>query len=378
MRAPACSSDATSRHTAQRAVVVLHLARGRRRHERDSRRSARADGRSSRRLRGRGSRTPARTRSRAAPGAPRCVRPTGRRPCAPARPAGSRATAPCSGENSTTSQAPTAGTDTPLGDRSPRRPPRDRGEVDRRARRQRGPTVGEPADVVRIGRLQAADAEGAAVARQVRTRLAVPDDVDPVAGERVEPHLPANRGAGVVIGVARHVAILAASTEALAYPQRSSTNGLIVWSHVRQRGICAQRTRVTVSRRRRSFWNRVPGLAARRTTRIRPRRHLDRGRGRRCPARPRCLDELGAVSAHDHSRERPADGSQRLAPLPKGLVPKKNAPVAGTSPSTPFGGSRSLLPLAIAAPSHTDTYDRAVDFGGFVDVDGCEDTTRKC
>ena len=64
-------------------------------------------------------------------------------------------------------------------------------EVDRRARRERGPSVGEPADVVRFGRLEAADAERAAVARQVRPRLAVPDDVHPLAGERIETHLTA-------------------------------------------------------------------------------------------------------------------------------------------------------------------------------------------
>jgi hypothetical protein len=33
-----------------------------------------------------------------------------------------------------------------------------------------------------------------------------------------------------------------------------------------------------------------------------------------------------------------------------------------------------LVPLTIAAPSHDDTYNRDVDFGGFEDVDGCENT----
>ena len=68
---------------------------------------------------------------------------------------------PCSGEKSTTSHAPTAGT-------TSRPAARGVAEVDRCARRERGPAIREPAHVVRIGRLEAADAERAAVAGKVR------------------------------------------------------------------------------------------------------------------------------------------------------------------------------------------------------------------
>ena len=61
-------------------------------------------------------------------------RPRGRRPCAPDRGAGSRATASCSGEKSTTSHAPTAGTD----DASPA--PAGAG---RRSRRTPGASAGQ-------------------------------------------------------------------------------------------------------------------------------------------------------------------------------------------------------------------------------------------
>ena len=57
-----------------------------------------------------------------------------------------------------------------------------------------GQRFGEPAHVVRLGRLEPADAERAAVARQVRPRLAVADDVHPLAGERVEAQLAAACG----------------------------------------------------------------------------------------------------------------------------------------------------------------------------------------
>jgi hypothetical protein len=45
-----------------------------------------------------------------------------------------------------------------------------------------------------------------------------------------------------------------------------------------------------------------------------------------------------------------------------------------TRPSTTVSSSSSLKPLAIAAPSHAESYNRAADFGAWVDVDGCKDT----
>ena len=78
-------------------------------------------------------------------------------------------------------------------------------EIGRGARRERGPAVGEPTNVIGIGRFEAADAEWAPVAREVRAGLAVTDDVDPLAGKRVEAQLAVGR----VGGIARHAAILA-------------------------------------------------------------------------------------------------------------------------------------------------------------------------
>ena len=70
-------------------------------------------------------------------------------------------------------------------------------EIDRGTGRKRRPPVGEPAHVVRIGRLEPADAERATVAWQVRARLAQTDDVHPLARECVETHLAAG-GTAVV------------------------------------------------------------------------------------------------------------------------------------------------------------------------------------
>ena len=104
------TSRSTSTHTAQRRRSRDLALRVRAPAERTgTRRSGRADGRSSRRPRGRGSRTRARTRPRAGRAAPRCARPTGRRPCAPAATGSVASDCVCSGEKSTTSHAPTAG-----------------------------------------------------------------------------------------------------------------------------------------------------------------------------------------------------------------------------------------------------------------------------
>jgi len=40
----------------------------------------------------------------------------------------------------------------------------------------------------------------------------------------------------------------------------------------------------------------------------------------------------------------------------------------------PTNPASRLVPLTIAPPSHADTYHRDVDFGGFEDVEGCENT----
>lgn len=46
-----------------------------------------------------------------------------------------------------------------------------------------------------------------------------------------------------------------------------------------------------------------------------------------------------------------------------------------TRPTTPTtSASSSLLTLTIGTPSHQDTYNRAADFGGWIDLDGCKDT----
>lgn len=44
------------------------------------------------------------------------------------------------------------------------------------------------------------------------------------------------------------------------------------------------------------------------------------------------------------------------------------------APPTTRPPASTLVPLTIAAPSHEDTYNRSIDFGGFVDVDGCQNT----
>jgi hypothetical protein len=56
------------------------------------------------------------------------------------------------------------------------------------------------------------------------------------------------------------------------------------------------------------------------------------------------------------------------------VAPITRATPPPTTPTTPLASSPALLPLAIAAPSHEDTYNRADDFGGFVDADhNCRD-----
>jgi hypothetical protein len=44
------------------------------------------------------------------------------------------------------------------------------------------------------------------------------------------------------------------------------------------------------------------------------------------------------------------------------------------APPTTKRPASALVPLAIASPSHEDTYDREADFGGFVAIEGCKDT----
>lgn len=56
-------------------------------------------------------------------------------------------------------------------------------------------------------------------------------------------------------------------------------------------------------------------------------------------------------------------------------IPHATTSSTSASSSTAAGTrSTALLPLTIAAPSHQDSYARADDFGGWIEVRGCQDT----
>jgi hypothetical protein len=60
---------------------------------------------------------------------------------------------------------------------------------------------------------------------------------------------------------------------------------------------------------------------------------------------------------------------------PSSTVRSTTAPPETAPPTTrPVAPAAGWVPLAIAAPSHEDTYSRTADFGGWLDVFGCQDT----
>ena len=82
---------------------------------------------------------------------------------------------------------------------------------------------------------------------------------------------------------------------------------------------------------------------------------------------------IAAISAaqRDDASSKHARPTGSVATRPPTSRPRIAFPVQ--PPATSPGQSR-LLALTIAAPSHQDSYERAVDFGGFTDDDGCKNT----
>jgi hypothetical protein len=55
--------------------------------------------------------------------------------------------------------------------------------------------------------------------------------------------------------------------------------------------------------------------------------------------------------------------------------PNQSTDAHATAPTTaPVSAGTGLVRLTITAPSHRATYSRTVDFGGWIDVHGCQDT----
>jgi len=73
----------------------------------------------------------------------------------------------------------------------------------------------------------------------------------------------------------------------------------------------------------------------------------------------------------------PTSSTQPARPTtaPSASIARLEPTVAPTTPATTVRvRTPVLLPLQVAPASHQDSYDRDVDFGGWIDVHGCENT----
>jgi hypothetical protein len=59
---------------------------------------------------------------------------------------------------------------------------------------------------------------------------------------------------------------------------------------------------------------------------------------------------------------------------PKSAAPSPTVATAGPTAANPAPPPSRLVALTIAPPTHRDSYSRDVDFGGWVDVRGCQNT----
>jgi hypothetical protein len=80
---------------------------------------------------------------------------------------------------------------------------------------------------------------------------------------------------------------------------------------------------------------------------------------------------ISAVSNRSGSKLADTSSSSTSATV---SVPTSSPPTTTTTATAPVSADAGLVRLTIAEPSHRATYSRTVDFGGWIDVHGCQDT----